>query len=231
MTWWTQFLDWLYSEQAQPAIWNAIFLASAILLSTIFAALIARGFARGLTKRLEKQELANVLTLVIDAATEASAWNSLTPNEQLLSNRAIAQAQTRLQLLPIRGASEVAAWSTHQLAEIKRASAGYGYQLEPIVDEFRARLIEWQNKPRRAKKIFGEDIARWSYTTSESAHAFQEQSEAPWINTATPVQEQNTFLASPFEQNEVPSNSPFISEPNELEEELPSYTPISDRNY
>ena len=86
-----------------------------------------------------------------------------------MADRAVGQADIQLRLLPIKGSAVVANWAAHQLAELKRTSATFGYQLEPALLEFRDRLIEWQHRPARARKVFLSDLDRWkaASTTSE----------------------------------------------------------------
>lgn len=180
MQWWNDFVAWTVSSQAQPAIFNAVVLAIAVIISGILAAWIARGALLGLLSRTDRQQKASAISALIDAATEASVWNSLTPAEQILSDRAVGQADIMVRLLPIKGAGIAANWAGHQLTELKRASATFGYQLDPAVAEFRDRLIEWQNKPGRARKIFQGDLERWSFASSDTDRSLLAQQDA-WV--------------------------------------------------
>lgn len=180
MQWWNDFVDWLNSSAAQPAVFNAAVLAIAVVLSGLIAAWIARGAIRGLLSRTDRQQKASAIAALVDAATEASVWNSLTPAEQVLSDRAVGQADILVRLLPIRGAGIAATWAGHQLAEMKRASATFGYQLDPAIAEFRDRLIEWQNKPGRARKIFQGDLERWRFEGTDTDRTLLAQQDA-WV--------------------------------------------------
>jgi hypothetical protein len=180
MQWWNDFVDWLTSPAAQPALFNAAVLAVAVIVSGLLAAWIARGALRGLLKRTDRQQKASAIAALVDAATEASVWNSLTPAEQVLSDRAVGQADILVRLLPIKGAGIAANWAGHQLAEMKRASATFGYQLDPAVAEFRDRLIEWQNNPRRARRIFQNDLERWRFENTDGERALIAQQDA-WV--------------------------------------------------
>ncbi|MFF1635920.1 hypothetical protein [Leifsonia sp. NPDC058248] len=180
MQWWNDFVDWLTSSAAQPMVFNAVVLAVAVIVAGLLAALIARGAIKGLLSRTDRQQKASAIAALVDAATEASVWNSLTPGEQVLSDRAVGQADIMVRLLPIKGAGIAANWAGHQLAEMKRASATFGYQLDPAVAEFRDRLIEWQNKPGRARKIFQGDLERWRFENNDSERALIEQQDA-WV--------------------------------------------------
>jgi hypothetical protein len=176
MQWWNDFWGWLTSQDAQSVIFTAVVLLVAIIVAGLLSAWIARGAIRGLLSRAEREQKAAAVAALVDAAVEASVWNSLTPAEQVLSDRSVGQADILVRLLPVKGAAAAADWSAHQLAELKRNSATYGYSLEPAIIEFRDRLVEWQNRPRRARRLFLDDLERWRYerTTNEST-AFAEQ--------------------------------------------------------
>ena len=180
MQWWNDFVAWLLSPAARSAIFYAAVLAVAVIVSGLLAAWIARGALRGLLRRTDRQQKASAIAALVDAATEASVWNSLTPAEQVLSDRAVGQADILVRLLPIKGAGVAATWASHQLAEMKRASATFGYQLDPAVAEFRDRLIEWQNKPRRARKIFQGDLERWRFDASATDQSLLAKQDA-WV--------------------------------------------------
>jgi hypothetical protein len=152
-------------------IFTAAVLLVSIIVAGLLAAWIARGAIKGLLSRAEREQKAAAVAALVDAAVEASVWNSLTPAEQVLSDRSVGQADILVRLLPLKGAGIAADWAAHQLAELKRNSATYGYSLEPAIIEFRDRLVEWQNKPRRARRLFLDDLERWRFerTTSDSA--------------------------------------------------------------
>ncbi|GAA1443644.1 hypothetical protein [Leifsonia poae] len=223
MQWWNDFVDWLTSSDAQPMIFNAVVLAVAVIVAGLLAAWIARGAIKGLLSRTDRAQKASAIAALVDAATEASVWNSLTPGEQVLSDRAVGQADIMVRLLPIKGAGIAANWAGHQLAEMKRASATFGYQLDPAIAEFRDRLIEWQNKPGRARKIFQGDLERWRFENNDSERQLIAQQDA-WVadqhhqqyvpvaqnDTADPFGVGNADTvapASPIPSDTVPSNT------------------------
>ncbi len=213
MQWWNDFVDWLTSPAAQPALFNAAVLAVAVIISGLLAAWIARGALRSLLKRTDRQQKASAIAALVDAATEASVWNSLTPAEQVLSDRAVGQADILVRLLPIKGAGIAANWAGHQLAEMKRASATFGYQLDPAVAEFRDRLIEWQNNPRRARKIFQNDLERWRFENTDGERALIAQQDA-WVAQ----QHHDQFAGAPAgqapaAQNPAPTPAPAAPAP------------------
>jgi hypothetical protein len=160
---WNDFVSWVTADRNEPLLFAVGALFVGIVISGLIAAWIARGTVRGMLARTDRQQKASAIAALVDAATEASVWNSLTPAEQVLSDRAVGQADIQMRLLPIKGAGIAANWASHQLEEMKRNSATFGYQLDPVIGEFRDRLIEWQNKPGRAKRIFAADLERWRF--------------------------------------------------------------------
>ncbi|MEO8907455.1 MAG: hypothetical protein ABI310_05190 [Microbacteriaceae bacterium] len=161
-------------------LFSAGVLFVAVVIGGLLSAWIARGAIKGLISRGDREQKASAIAALVDAATEASVWNSLTPQEQVLSDRAVGQADILVRLLPIRGAGTAANWADHQLAEMKRNSATFGYQLDPAIAEFRDRLIEWQNKPSRARKIFMNDLDRWRFEGATEEKVLSVQQEA-WV--------------------------------------------------
>ena len=169
MQWWNSFVSWLTAASNQSVVFSAVVLVVAIIVASVLAAWISRGAIRHLLTQHDRELKTAVIGALVDAATEASVWNSLSPQEQVMADRAVGQADIQLRLLPIKGSAVAANWAAHQLAELKRTSATFGYQLEPALLEFRDRLIEWQHRPARARKVFLSDLDRWkaASTTSE----------------------------------------------------------------
>ncbi|WP_394552321.1 hypothetical protein ACDF64_15840 [Agromyces sp. MMS24-JH15] len=161
MEWWNDFLTWLDAPSTRPTLFAAGVLFVAVVAAGLLAAWISTGAVRRVVAQRDRELRSNAIATLVDAATEASVWNSLTPQEQVLADRAVGQADVLVRLLPIRGADVAANWSAHQLHELKRASATFGYQLDPAVGEFRDRMVEWQRHPGRAKRGFQNDLVRW----------------------------------------------------------------------
>lgn len=180
MTWWNDLASYLASDAARPVIVTAVLVAVAIVVSGVISAVIARAAVAGMLERGERAQRTAAIASLVDASTEASVWNSLTPGEQVLSDRAVGQADIHVRMMPVRGAKLAADWASHQLAEMKRASSTFGYQLEPAVVEFRDRLLEWQRHPRRARRIFADDLERWTFQGTPEERALQAQQDA-WV--------------------------------------------------
>lgn len=180
MQWWNDFADWLGADGTRDVLFSAAVLFIAVLLAGLLAAWISRGAVRRVVELRDREQKAAAISALVDAATEASVWNSLTPQEQVLADRAVGQADILVRLLPIRGADIAANWAAHQLHELKRASATFGYQLDPAVVEFRDRLVEWQRNPGRSRKRFQQDLDRWKEQRVEPEQQLIEEQDA-WI--------------------------------------------------
>lgn len=180
MEWWNSFVAWFTAESTRPLVFTAVVFIGAIVIASVLAALISRGAIKRLIAQRDREIKVAAIATLVDAATEASVWNSLTPQEQVMSDRAVGQADIQVRLLPIRGAGIAANWAAHELYELKRTSATFGYQLEPALVEFRDRLVEWQNKPARARKIFQGDLDRWKSQNTSTEKSLLAEQEA-WV--------------------------------------------------
>ncbi|MFU8947004.1 hypothetical protein ACLRGF_09750 [Mycetocola zhadangensis] len=178
MEWWNEFVNWLTATETRPVLFTAAVVFIAIIVSALLAASITKAAVRRLIAQRDRDLKTAAIAALVDASTEAAAWNSLTLQEQTLADRAVAQADIQLRLLPIKGASTAANWSAHQLAEMKRNSATFGYELGPVVAEFRDRLVEWQNKPNRAKRVFESDLERWRFENTATEKTLLAEQDA-----------------------------------------------------
>jgi len=184
-------------------IFSAIVLIVAIIVASLLAAWIARGAIARLLAQHDRELRAAAIGSIVDAATEASVWNSLTPQEQVMNDRAVGMADIQIRLLPIKGSSIAADWAAHQLAELKRTSATFGYQLEPALVEFRDRLVDWQNKPSRARKIFQGDLERWKSQNSSTEKNLLAEQDA-WV-----AQQHHDQFATPTAPAKAPVGQPL----------------------
>ncbi|WP_104191020.1 hypothetical protein [Cryobacterium sp. Y82] len=180
MEWWNNFVTWFTDVSTRPMIFTAVVFIGAIVIASLLAALISHGAIKRLIAQRDREIKVAAIATLVDAATEASVWNSLTPQGQVMSDRAVGQADIQVRLLPIRGSGIAATWAAHELYELKRTSATFGYQLEPALVEFRDRLVEWQNKPARARKIFQGDLDRWKSQNSSTEKSLLAEQEA-WV--------------------------------------------------
>ncbi len=180
MEWWNDLISWLTSSAARPTVFAAVVLFVSVLASGLLAAWIAGTAVRRVVAQRDREAKAAAIAALVDAATEASVWNSLTPQEQVLADRMVGQADIQVRLLPVRGSDIAANWAAHQLHELKRASATFGYQLDPAVVEFRDRLLAWERHPSRTRKQFQDDLVRWRTQRQEPEQAAVEAQDA-WV--------------------------------------------------
>lgn len=180
MEWWNGFVRWLTSTGGEYVVSQLVLPALAIIVAGLLAAWIARSSIKRLLAKHDRELKISAIASLIDAAEQASVWNSLTPQEQILADRATGQADIQVRLLPIKGADVAANWAAHALAEMKRNSATFGYVVEPAVFEFRDRLIEWQQRPGRAKRVFQSDLERWAVEDSSTERELLAHQDA-WV--------------------------------------------------
>ncbi|PSL39729.1 hypothetical protein CLV49_3376 [Labedella gwakjiensis] len=202
MDWWNDLTTWLTAPETRPTLFTAATIVLAILVSGFVSASIAKAAVRRLVDQREREQKSAAIAAFIDAATEASVWNSLTPGEQVLADRAVGQADILVRLLPIKSAPIVADWAAHQLAEMKRNSATFGYELAPALTEFRDRLLDWQHRPAKAKKLFQSDIERWSFNTDDSERDLVRRQDG-WV--AEQHQKAHTSPAPSAQETERPA--------------------------
>jgi len=180
MQWWNDLVSWLSSSAARPTVFAGVVLFVAVLAAGLLAAWIASAAIRRVVAQRDREAKTAAIAALVDAATEASVWNSLTPQEQVLADRTVGQADIVVRLLPIRGSDVAANWAAHQLHELKRASATFGYQLDPAVVEFRDRLLAWERHPARTRKQFEGDLVRWRTQRQEPEQVAVEAQDA-WV--------------------------------------------------
>ncbi len=173
-------VDWATSSAGERILLGAVIPFIAIVIGAVVAALIARGAIKRLLRDRDREAKAAAVSSLIDAARQASNWNSLTPQEQAIADRTATTADIHLRLLPIAGAATAANWAGHEITQFKRASATYSVQFDGPLAEFRDRLLDWQKHPRRARKIFESDLSRWDAEMSREQGELQAQQDA-WV--------------------------------------------------
>jgi hypothetical protein len=163
MQWWNNFVDWLLSDDGQRIITTAVVPFVAIIVAALIGASIGRGSARRVIAFHDRELKAAAVTALIGVGRKAASWSTLVAEEKQRVEHQSNEAEVRVRLLPLTGASLAADWAAHQLADMKKNSASFSFQAEQTLIEYRDRLIEWQYKPSRAKKLFALDLDRWRY--------------------------------------------------------------------
>lgn len=168
MQWWTEFQSWLSTPDGAQAVFIGIVIVIALSAGALLAAWVSGFTVRRMLKRRDEELTNSAIATLIDAATEASVFSTLSPQEQGLCNRMIGLADIQVRMLPLKGAVAVADWAAVRLGDIKRNSATYGYQIEPAVADFRDRLVDWRFRPAKAKKAFETELETWRLASDEA---------------------------------------------------------------
>jgi hypothetical protein len=167
MDWWNNFLDWAHSDNGWRILSGAIVPFVAIIVAGVVAALIGRGATKRVITLQERESKNAAVGGVISAARKAATWGSLGHDERSYADHLAVDADIRLRLLPIAGAAVAADWAQHEIADIKKNSSTFSFQAEQSLAEFRDRMLEWQARPARARKLFRSDLERWKFETPD----------------------------------------------------------------
>jgi hypothetical protein len=187
MQWWNGFVEWLSSDSGWRLVTDAVIPFVAIVVAGVVAALIGRAATKRVVSLHEGEAKAAAVAALVAAARKGAVYSSLGVEERAYADHLGHEADVRLRLLPASGSTLAADWAAHEVAEIKKNSASFSFQSEQTLGELRDRLIEWQNRPGRAKKLFRDDLTRWRYEEAEvdrDADAKQKAWEAEQRATA-----------------------------------------------
>ena len=205
MQWWTDFLNWLNSDNGGRIVSTVVVPFVAIIVAGIVAAGIGRASARKVIELSEREVRASSVTALISAARKAAVWNTLPAPEQQHIDHLIGDAEIRLRLLPIAGTGLAADWARHEIAGMKRNAISYSFQAEQSLLVFRDRLIEWQGRPNRAKKLFKNDLDSWAYDSSASEQELVHQQQKWAAQQVTETGPITTVTTSPFSRPPAPA--------------------------
>lgn len=227
MQWGNDLLEWLASNEGWRVLSGAIIPALAIIVAGVIAGLIGRGSTKRVIAQYNRDALTAAVQGLVLAGRKAASWNALGTVERVQVDHLIGEAETRIRLLPVAGAALAANWAAHQLEDMKRNSAGFSFQAQQTLAEYRDRLIAWSEKPRSAKKLFGADLERWKYEADPSEQALIAE-QAQWEAQRTPERESAAVTPS-IATATVPaasgSRSPEASPANRSTDEPPVTPP------
>lgn len=161
MTWWNDFVNWLSSTEGSRIVSDAILPFLAIVIAGVIAAFIARSMGKRLLDAHEREATSAAITSLVSSARKSTTWATLGHDERQFAQHLGDEAAVRLRLLPIPGAGLAATWAEHEIVAIKANSATFTFQAEQTFNDLRDRLIEWQAKPGRARRLFRYDLERW----------------------------------------------------------------------
>jgi hypothetical protein len=177
MQWWNNFVDWLASEDGWRILSTVVFPFLAIIVAGLIAALIGRSATRRLIVHHDREQRVSTVAALIGAARRASKYNTLSSPEQEHADHLAHDADISTRLLPLPGASMTADWAAHEIAEMKKNSVSFSFQAEQSLMDFRDRLVEWQAKPSRAKKLFKADLDLWAYEAAQEDKGLVEKQQ------------------------------------------------------
>jgi hypothetical protein len=164
--WWNSVVSWIASDEGFRILSVTVLPSLAILVAGILAAVIARSAVKRMLRHQDRELQASAVSALIGAGRKAAVWSSLPANEKEHVDAQASEAEIRVRLLPLPGATLAADWAVHQLREMKTNSANFSFQAEQTLEEYRDRLIDWQQRPNRAKKLFKDDLEQWRYEQS-----------------------------------------------------------------
>ena len=213
MQWWDNFVYWFYSDAGTHVFLTAIVPGVAILVAGIVAALIGRGSTKRIVAMHDRDERAAAVTAMIGAARRAANWNALSAPEQQQADHIAIECDVRLRLLPLGGSSLAADWATHELGELKKQAVSFSFQAAQSLKEFKDRLIEWQAHPRRAKKLFRNDLDSWAYEVSLNDQDLAAQQKAWEAQQAAEKAAEGSEAASTQTPTQAASAAPKAVQP------------------
>ncbi|PZE62622.1 hypothetical protein [Curtobacterium sp. MCBD17_021] len=167
MQWWNDLIDWTSSETGWRVLSGAVIPFVAILVAGIIAALIGRGAVKRIVAHQEREARNAAVAGLVSAARKAASWGSLGHDERAYADHLAEDADIRLRLLPIAGAPVAADWAKHEIADIKKNSSTFTSHADNSLAEFRDRMLEWQARPNRARKLFKSDLERWKFDSPD----------------------------------------------------------------
>lgn len=171
MVWWNDFVAWFNSASGSRIFLSTILPFVAIVVAGIIAAAIGRGSAKRMVDHQDRELKGAAIIALIVVGRKASIWSSLGADEKQHVDSLMSEADIRVRLLPVSGANTAADWAAHQLGDMKKNSASFSFQAEQTFVDYRDRLLDWQNKPGRAKKLFASDLSQWRYEDESPATA------------------------------------------------------------
>jgi len=167
MDWWNDLTDWTSSDTGWRVLSGAVIPFVAIVVAGVIAALIGRSATKRVVALQERESKNAAVAAILTAARKAAAWGSLGHDERAYADHLAEDADIRLRLLAVQGAPLAANWAQHEIADIKKNSSTFSFQADQSLAEFRDRLLDWQARPSRARKLFKADLERWKFESPD----------------------------------------------------------------
>ena len=127
MEWWSEFQAWVTSAAGSKIFLDAILPFVAIVLAGIIAAAVGRGSTRRVVEQHDREISGAAVIALIVVGRKAAIWSSLGGDEKQHIDSLMSEADIRVRLLPINGASTAADWAAHELGAMKTNSASQPY--------------------------------------------------------------------------------------------------------
>ena len=178
MQWWNEILDWFGSDEGRAVMASAVIPFVAIVIAGLVSALIGRGSTKRIIALNDRDNRVSAVATMIGAARRASVWNTLGVTEQQHADHVASEADVRVRLLGVPGSGLAADWAAHEIAEMKKNSVSFSFQAEQSLLDFRDRMVTWQTRPGRAKKLFRTDLELWAYENSQKTNDIVTQQQA-----------------------------------------------------
>lgn len=175
MDWWNEIQAWFTSATGSKIFLDAILPFVAIVLAGVIAAAIGRGSARRMVELQDREHTGAAVVALIMVGRKAAIWSSLGADEKQHIDSLMSEADIRMRMLPVNGSSTAADWAAHELATMKKNSASFSFQAEQSFVDYRDRLLSWQARPRRARKLFSSDLDQWRYEDDSSSTMVSQQ--------------------------------------------------------
>lgn len=175
---WTNFVDWLSSDDGGRVVSTIVVPFVAIIIAGVIAAAVGRGSTKRMIALSDRETKASAVTALISAARKAAVWNTISAPEQAHVEHLIGEADIRLRLLPMPGTALAADWARHEIADMQKNAVSFSFQAEQSLLTFRDRLIEWQSHPSRAKRLFKNDLDSWAYDSTLTDQELINQQQA-----------------------------------------------------
>ncbi|MDQ1572734.1 MAG: hypothetical protein QOH44_293 [Actinomycetota bacterium] len=194
MQWWNDFVTWSNSATGTRIITTAILPFVAIVVAGVLAALIARASSKRVIDHQNREIKAAAIMALIGAGRRAAVWSSLGADAKQHVDSLISEADLRMRLLPVTGAIAAADWAAHELEGMKKNSSNFSFKAEQTFFDYRDRLLDWQLRPAKAKKLFAFDLVQWQYEDGETSQSSLVMQQQEWASSH--VEPSTTTLTS-----------------------------------
>jgi len=177
---WNDFIEWLYSDAGWRVVSTVIVPFVAIIVATLIAVGISRASVTRILANEDRDDRASAVAVFVEVARQATQWANLPAANQDHLDSLASAASIRLRLLPSHGAAAAAEWAEHQVREIKSNSASYSAQSELDYTELRDRLVEWQHKPKAARRLFAADLEQFKNAVTTNVDEDLVEKQQQW---------------------------------------------------